>query len=65
MASDGGDPSLTATATVTVDIYRNLNTPQFQNTNSYDVTIAFDSPATVLAQQGTIVATDADTPNWV
>jgi len=65
VASDGGDPSRSSTASVRVNIYRNLNTPIFQNTASYQTEINFNVQNAVLAPQGTIVATDADSVDWV
>lgn len=67
MATDGGSASnvRTATASVQVNIHRNLYAPVFQNVASYTRTINYNAQAQVLAAQGTISATDADSAAWV
>ena len=58
-ASDGGSPSLTGTATVTVDVVdQNDNAPDF-GTTRFDLRIASDLAA--LSTVTTVAATDSDT----
>ncbi len=58
LAKDGGTPPNTATATVAINVDRNLNSPKFTN-NTYKVDIPETLPAgsTVTA----VTATDTDT----
>ncbi|KAH3862827.1 hypothetical protein DPMN_025802 [Dreissena polymorpha] len=67
IASDAGPISKTASARVEVTVWRNLNTPIFQNTASYAQTIAWNagSLGPVIISQGAISATDADTNDYV
>jgi protocadherin Fat 4 len=64
LAKDGGTPPNTATATVRIDVDRNLNSPKFTNDNyKVDVPETLPAGSTVFA----VTATDKDTsePNNV
>ena len=58
VASDGGFPSRSATATVLINVLRNLFSPQFSNANFIQVTILETVPVGSFIAD--LNATDAD-----
>ncbi|KAL5018742.1 hypothetical protein ScPMuIL_004464 [Solemya velum] len=57
LARDGGNPSLTATTTVVINVNRNLNSPIF-SPSSYNIRVPDNTPSGTIVT--TVTATDAD-----